>query len=836
MQRWGARVQGSWQRLLITNISWEKGYLFLGLLTLLVLSLGMANRLYQESRLVEAIRRDPYSVEAYDELWSLYWETPSWPKRGQTTFQRLAAEYPDNPRPLVELAWLDYNLIPVKHTMTPEGLRWADQAMQLASDDDESLLSLAWLYFVTDEFEKAAQAAQKSLDIVPDSSEAHLLAGRALKRSGDLEAAEREFRACVETTLSDEWPSDLCYTELITATREMTVVLQADQMTIQARAELDEPLEEVREFLSRGTPTFRGRYLAWGVTSVGPRGYGIARSDAVTKIELEPKRAIVYVQAPEIDYDDLLLGVYDPDEGPTFTIEDLPLTSYSMPTTITVAAEGARVISATHPYETIHGDAFSWQMSGSERPGQALGIAIGLDRFNEWKLILMTNRMARALVWVLLYATPTVWAILVFIRMRQAAQDMEETAQENNGDFVHRVLRPQSVFSWLFDLALLALAILTVLYPLWLLIIERYLYVSERSYHAFVLVLGLLMLRLAASDWHRYRRDGIIYVHLGAIIFACYLGPRLYYFGFGPVYLAIGAAVYYLVLVRDGDWLAEFDWQRLRQLFSRKRKALVERIVSLDQLSGLERAAHVQDLALAKGTLKAAEYEASQEALGKIIKRREKALDQLRDELGIPAGESPKVLLFRLGPAATPTKNSLVALGFGSIPFLIFMMLALSQQDIEITSFYETLRVTVGVPWGPIYLFFYGYFFHILWGKYGTTKGLVFGGVLVALNALFEWLWLWDQVDGVELWGIAIRILVTFVFVGAMMDWMTVQFSWRRVRLSYDSPAFTTIITIIGTAVATVATGLATGTMDRLLSIALQTIPAAFGAPPLPGP
>ena len=271
MQRWGAKVQDFWQRLLNANISWTSGYLFLSLLVLLGFALWIANQYLQESRLVEAIRRDPYSVESYDELGSLYWETPSWPKRGQTMFQRLAAEYPDNPWPLVKLAWLDYDLIPVKHPMTPEGLKWADLAVQLASDDDEALLSLGWLYFVTDEFEKAGQAAQKALDIVPDSSEAHLLAGRALKRSEDLEAAEHEFQACAGTKASDDWFSDLCYTELITATREMTITLHADHMMVQTRVEMDTSPEEVRNFLTKGGPPLMSRRLAWGMTSIGPR-------------------------------------------------------------------------------------------------------------------------------------------------------------------------------------------------------------------------------------------------------------------------------------------------------------------------------------------------------------------------------------------------------------------------------------------------------------------------------------------------------------------------------------------------------------------------------------
>jgi len=838
-QRLLASIQNLWQRLLRKDIPWARGYLFLSLLVLLGFALWIANQYLQERRLVEAIRRDSYSVKAYGELWSLYWETPSWPKRGQTVFQRLAAEYPDNPRPLIELAWLDYSLIPFKHTMTPEGLKWADQAVQLASDDDEALLSLAWLYFVTDEFEKAGQAAQKALEVVPDSSEAHWMAGRALKRSGDLEAAEREFRACVETTLSDEWPNDLCYTELITAIREMTITLHADHMMVQTRVEMDTFPEEVRDFLTKGRPPLMSRRLAWGMASIGPQGYGVAYLDQGTEVEIEPTRGIVIDQGSKIEYDELWLETYESNEYPQFTIENLPLTSYSMPTTVTVVAEGAEVISTTHPYETVEGDILSWQLASTKDPGQALRVMVRPDEFNRFKLSFTTSFSLRRFFAILLFALPTVWSLVVFIKLRRDVRDVEGCSQEADESKVHRWFRPVSILSWIFDATLMTLSGATVLYPLWL-IVENYPYVSPISYDHYVFVLALLLIRLSLSVWHCGCRSDINLVRLGAVIFVCYLVVRLpsSYLMLFPVYVLIGVAVYHLLLVRNRDWLTGFDWPQLERLFSAGRKDLVEQIISLERLPGLESATRARDMALAEGQMEAANYEKSREILVDIVQEKKDELAKLRDELGIPpeSDETPANVLFGLGPTANPLKNSLTALGFGLIPYLVFMILASYQGEPEFSSLLDFLRTTVGVPWGPIFLFFFGYFFHVIRGSYGVMKGLVFGGVLAVLNGLFEWAWMWNQVDGVELWGTTIRILITFVFVGAIMDWMTVQFSWRRIRALYDSPAFTTIITIIGTVVTTVATGLATGTMDRLLSIALQGMSAALGAPPLPGP
>ena len=140
-----------------------------------------------------------------------------------------------------------------------------------------------------------------------------------------------------------------------------------------------------------------------------------------------------------------------------------------------------------------------------------------------------------------------------------------------------------------------------------------------------------------------------------------------------------------------------------------------------------------------------------------------------------------------------------------------------------------TLSNIIAVSWGPPYLFFFGYFYRGLRGNTGTTKGILFGGMIALLSMLFNCINQFGDIDGVELWGTFIRTVATFVFTGLMMDWTTLQFSWRQVRRSYDSPAITTLIAVFGTVLTTIVTATATGTLNRLLEIAFQGISAAFG-------
>lgn len=68
------------------------------------------------------------------------------------------------------------------------------------------------------------------------------------------------------------------------------------------------------------------------------------------------------------------------------------------------------------------------------------------------------------------------------------------------------------------------------------------------------------------------------------------------------------------------------------------------------------------------------------------------------------------------------------------------------------------------------------------------------------------------------------------------MDWMSMGSSWQQIRLSYDSPALTTIVSVVVTALTTIIAGIVTNTLPQLLSVAAKGTAAAFGVTPPPVP
>ena len=204
----------------------------------------------------------------------------------------------------------------------------------------------------------------------------------------------------------------------------------------------------------------------------------------------------------------------------------------------------------------------------------------------------------------------------------------------------------------------------------------------------------------------------------------------------------------------------------------------------------------------------------------------------LRARLRLAPEDSPRTVLFRAGPAASPFGNGLYALAFGMIPFSGFLILAALQGDVRMTGLLDWLYSTIGVPWGLIYLFFFGYAFRLIAGDFGVLKGLALSAVLMVFRGLYAIFWQFMPPEPVEVWGDMLRILITFVFTGAMLDWATSGFSWPQIRRSYNSPAVTTIIAVTGTAGTTILTGLLTGTLSQLLTIAIQSGAAVFNLPP----
>lgn len=822
------------------EISWQRGYLGLIVLVGLMVLGVLAHRLYQESELLGELQDNPNSFGYHRMITSIhsYWP-PLWLRRAQFVHRRLAVEYPNNPWPFIELALLDRQLSLPTLEISPEYLRLLDEARKRAGDDEEAWVRIAQSYARVNLLDETAHAARQALAISPDSSAAQYWLGVALGDSGDFEGAERAFRACAVPPVGSPVDSRWCYSQLLPATRMLTVTLQRGHMTLDGRVHLEGYSEEMATFLSKGyrytvdpeTPSVIACRLVWAGTNVEGSRFAELCSNSETELALGPITGTIASRGLEIDYDALWYGERSTEGRYSFTISDFPLQAYSTTTTVTVVADATQLISSTLPYTMIEGNAYSWQLSEVGDPGQLLNVAVQPDLFNRLKMAYATNPTLTESAWTVLYALPAILAVPLCVALRKAETQLEHIEVANCTNTLFRIFHPKNTSSWFFDVALLPSAAATVLFPFWQIIDRGRLDATHFQVDAFVAMLGILILRLLASPWYQGRWGGIS-LHLGAIIFACYLMTRFIRGDLPPFTLPVSFAVYYVILMRNAGWVSQLDWSKLKRLFSQDRKALVDEILSLSQVSRLAERKSAQEIALAKGTLKAEDYAAAQETLSEIIKRKRKRLSELEAQLKPPDHISLQSLLFRLGPAATSAGNSFVALGFGAIPFMLFLVLAVGQGEISLSHPFYFLRSTIGVQWGPIYLWFFGYFYRAISGNYGVVKGVIFGGLLAILSGLFNYVWSWGDLSGVELWGIAIRVLITFVFTGLMMDWMTIGYSWKRVRLSYDSPAFVTLITVAGSAVTTVITGLLTGTMSELLSVAVIEAARSFGMQP----
>jgi tetratricopeptide (TPR) repeat protein len=837
------------RRLVQARVPLARGYLALSVLVLLALFLWLVSQFHAESQKLAAIRADPNEGREYTRLQDFYWGI-GWMRRSRTVFQRLADDpaYANIPWPLVRLAWLDYELNP-RQALSPDGQRWADRALQMTHQDTSAWMELAVLYFNIGQYEHAAQAAQQAIASLPASNEpelsrAHFWAGQALREAGDLDAAVNEFELGASTEgTAEEYYGLLCQAALLTATRQITLTLHADYLVMETRAEIETPAAELQDMFTIGSPAFMPRYLAWGLAHLGPRGLWLSDSSPGTAVEFAPDRVVVSDTGKQIDYDQLWQNAYSPSDRrpgerapkPELTIHALPILSNTLPTTVTILVTGTELADASPPYRTV-ADGIRWRLLGPAAAGKTLSARLNLSRFSQLKLVYGSNTHWDATTANLLWASSTVLGLLVLALARREA----ERARHSPGTpelSLRTLLRPPSLFSWIWEIGLLLAGFFTIFFPIWF-AFQGYPLTYPMSNLGYLSVLVILGAWLVVSTWH----PGPVSrqtTRMGAILFVCYLAAYLSYNTLGPIYLLIALLVYYVILIGDYSWSKNLDWPKVNSLFSKERPSLISKILKLEQVSELERALHNQDLALAKGEIKPKAYEKSQAILKPIVDKQKQDLATLREELGLPEKEAPSGVLLRLGPRATPLGNSLVALGFGLIPYLIFLALAAWSGDIwayykggfDPLALLDLARdVVLNLPWGPVYLLFFGFFYRVLRGDQGTTKGLFFGMALAVLYALYAWLWQWDQVDVVELWGMVVRILVTFVFTGLMMDWMTVQFSLKRVRLLYDSPAFTTLITTVGTTATTLVVGVLTGTLSDLFAIAVKQISLSFGA------
>jgi len=330
---------------------------------------GIAALHYQAGRLAEATKQAQDVGQVYEDLANFYVVFGGL-RTGRSKFQQLANEEPENPWPLIKLAWLDY-FTSIYYNL-PDNFEAADQALLLDADNEPAFSELARFYFRTGQYGKMGQAAEKALSAIPDSAEATYWSGQALKYKGDFTGARQMFETCTELKAEDNWYQSMCYAELITATRTLTITLAKNHLFVQTWAKLDEFPAKANQYLTQGEPAAMVQELTWGQTRLSPGLSYLSESISDLDDSIIVENTNISNQGEQINYTYFWDLAYHRYEDPHLAIEALPLMAYMLPTTITIVTEGAQIISTTHPYQGIQGKQVFWQLNNLNKSTESI--------------------------------------------------------------------------------------------------------------------------------------------------------------------------------------------------------------------------------------------------------------------------------------------------------------------------------------------------------------------------------------------------------------------------------------------------------------------------------
>lgn len=802
--------------------------LFAGIALLIAVGV-LAQQRREEARLVAAVRAMA-SKEAYNALLNFY-RTRNNYASGRRTFARLADDYPDDATPLLMGQLLERNY---QYTRSlPPDLSLAERAVTRNSGTGETFALLGQLFLMYGRTDLAREAIDKALAKAPEDAYTHYVVGQLHKQLGEAAPARAAYEHCVSGATAPATETDrygrVCAAQLLPANRALTVTLQADRLTIDGHVRFLTPLISVSNSLRSGSAGATVQDFAWGDTLIGTR-------DGVFFWQLPWPSRVASDEAwfeRSFSYNELLEGVRVDNRLPDLSVFDLPLSAYTSPTTVTIRGDPTLRINAL-PYTSVANDTTIWRLDQQLQVGQAFTFE-AQGSFNTFLLPLTTSPYWFGLSYVMLYSSSTIWGLVVLVHARRRERG---DAPSRDEPWWRRMAAPAGPLPWLFESALIVLSAFTVMLPIYQLLVEGGRVAFSAAFTAYLVVLGVLLGRLLVAGLSDDTGWLEVSIQIGAIIFVCYLVPRIAFQGtvFGPLFMIVGAVGYYSLIVGLYGWLRQLRWKQVGALYSPQRSALVSTIEARSRADELKAARRDLEQSLAKGVLKAPEYRESLALVEEMAHAQNQADTQLREQLGLTEQEDPRRLLFRLGPGATPLANALYALAFGALPYLCFLWLAAFQGDVALGGGVQSLLfTTIGVAWGPIYLFFFGYSYRLIVGDFGVVKDLTLSGVLGATLVASAALWHRTPPDPVQVWGDLLRLLVTFVFTGALMDWAASGYSWPAIRRSYASPAFTTLAAVVGTTITTVITAVLTGTLSQLLTVAVQTGAAAFGAPQISG-
>lgn len=809
-----------------------------GLLTsfsLLISLLIFGGLRLQEQTLIAAVRDQP-TYENYGDLYAFYLDH-RWYRSGRHTFAQLAASFPDDADPLIRLARLER--IAALHTNTLPDLTQAEAALVRTGGDSQSFADLAGLFLYAERPAEARLAAERALSLAPTDLRTLWTYGQAVKRDGDVRTAETTFTRCANDSNLTSIPfgnyyRQLCAAEVFPATRALTLTLQPDRFAYASYAHFTEPFQTLTETVRRENPNLALARMGWGTSTL--RDILFSNAFFLTYPATRIDESNITIARSDISYHWLWDEVPDVANNPHITLADFPLSAYTNPTTITLVLDDVSLRQASLPFQHISDNTIIWRLDQQAAVGSPLTIQLFSST---WSIPLITLATTGTLYWgayIVLYMVITLWALFALARARQRSIPMSA-----NAPWLSRALHPRAPWLWLFDLIVFGLASLTIVLPLLRWLLEGSLATDANGFAAVVWILGLLLVRLAIGTLNGVEDTLRLGGDIGLLIFVCFLIPRITFVGniYGFFFLLPSLLAGYLLLVRNRERMARYDSAKLPLLYGPQRGELLHTIRRLERGDELVAAQGELEQALAKGILKAPEYRESRALITQMEAEHAADIRKIYDDLGLADDETPGMLPYRLGPAATALGNGLYAAAFGSLPFLLFIGLAFTQGDVQQNSISSWLFTTVGVPWGPIYLFFFGYIYRLISGDFGILKGLTFALVLCVACLAATLFSQYTPPDWSNTWGEMLRLLVTFTLTGALMDWAASDFSWPTIRRSYNSRAVTTVVAIIGTVVTTVLTGVLTGTLSQMLSLAIQSSATALGVPgitPAPGP
>lgn len=348
--------------------------------------------------------------------------------------------------------------------------------------------------------------------------------------------------------------------------------------------------------------------------------------------------------------------------------------------------------------------------------------------------------------------------------------------------------------------------------------------------------LGMRIIKEYGMHDDRPLPEDLFLYALGTLLFASYLvgtSPHWFWLPF-PFLIALWV---FPKLVLESRAKRDTIRPALPQLLAERRR-LIARIDSWTNLRQLASAQESLEKNLSSGEISFGDYEKRKGEIEGYVKRHDEVLS-LEHDVRI------KDAVLALGPRGSDWGNGLWAARrslFLIIPLLVIYLLVFTLNEIQPRNTYPVLwfciQVVTFVGDGLIAAFFFGYFFNSIRGTSGLKKGMIVA-VSIILCLLPAWVVPLSSSSITNMLGLIFRAGQTFLFFTTLGIWafdyrnyrdaVGGHFQWKRFAKFGDMPSATAflsvILTSVGVAVTTVATGQFTSIVTQIIKVAIPNIP-----------